>query len=51
MVGDGAAGETAAPGVQVPRPARPHKRAKSDAELLGGAGVYEDRIADTLALT
>jgi alkylation response protein AidB-like acyl-CoA dehydrogenase len=26
------------------------KRAKSDAELFGGAGVYDDRIADALAL-
>lgn len=27
------------------------KRAKSDAALLGGAGAYEDRIADAMALT
>jgi alkylation response protein AidB-like acyl-CoA dehydrogenase len=27
-----------------------YKRAKSDAALLGGAGIYEDRIADALAL-
>jgi alkylation response protein AidB-like acyl-CoA dehydrogenase len=26
------------------------KRAKSDAQLLGGAGAYDDRIADALAL-
>jgi alkylation response protein AidB-like acyl-CoA dehydrogenase len=26
------------------------KRARSDAELFGGAGAYEDRIADSLAL-
>jgi alkylation response protein AidB-like acyl-CoA dehydrogenase len=26
------------------------KRAKSDSELLGGAGAYDDRIADALAL-
>lgn len=27
------------------------KRAKSDAQLFGGAGAYDDRIADALALT
>ena len=27
------------------------KRAKSDAELFGGPGRYDDRIADALALT
>lgn len=27
------------------------KRAKSDAQLFGSAGIYEDRIADSLALT
>lgn len=27
------------------------KRAKSDAQLFGGAGAYEDRIADVLALS
>ena len=26
------------------------KRAKSDAELFGGVGVYDDRIADALDL-